>query len=49
MAPDFLAQAKEKAAQSHVVYAVQGVPFWAHFDAVFDTSCPGNERCGVKA
>jgi hypothetical protein len=31
-----------------MVYAVQEVPFWAPFDAVFDTSCPGNERCGAE-
>jgi len=37
----------EKAAHGHVVYVVQEVPFWAPFDAVFDTSCPGNERCAV--
>ena len=34
-------------AHGHVVYAMQEVPFWAPFDAVFDTSCPGNERCAV--
>jgi hypothetical protein len=39
--------AKEKAAHGHVVYALQEVPFWAPFDAVFDTSYPGNERCAV--
>ena len=38
---------QEKAAHGHVVHAVQEVPFWAPFDAVFDTSCPGNERCAV--
>ena len=27
--------------------AAQKVPFWAPFDAVFDTSCPGNEGCAV--
>ena len=43
------AQAKKKAAHGHMVYAVQEVPFWAPFDAVFDTSCPGNERCAVVA
>jgi hypothetical protein len=32
----------------HVVHAVQEVPFWAPFDAVFDTSCLGNEGCAVK-
>jgi hypothetical protein len=31
-----------------VVYAVQEVPFWAPFDAVLDTFCPGNERCAVE-
>jgi hypothetical protein len=41
------AQAKKKAAHGHVAYAVQEVPFWASFDAVFDTSCPGNEGCAV--
>jgi hypothetical protein len=40
---------QEKAAHGHVVYAVQEVPFWAPFDAVFVTSCPGNERCAVKS
>jgi hypothetical protein len=40
---------QEKAAHGHVVHAVQEVPFWAPFDAVFDTSCPGNERCAVNA
>jgi hypothetical protein len=25
------------------------MPFWAPFDAVFDTFCPGNERCPVKS
>src|SRR5271163_440880 len=40
---------QEKAAHGHVVHAVQEVPFWAPFDAVFDTSCPGNERCAVKS
>ena len=39
---------QEKAAHGHVVYAVQEVPFWAPFDAVFDTFCPGNERCAVE-
>jgi hypothetical protein len=39
---------QEKAAHGHVVHAVQEVPFWAPFDAVFDTSCPGNERCDVE-
>jgi hypothetical protein len=39
---------QEKAAHGHVVHAVQEVPFWAPFDAVFDTSCPGNERCVVE-
>jgi hypothetical protein len=43
------AQAKGKAAHGHVVYTVQEAPFWAPFDAVFDTSCPGNERCAVKS
>jgi hypothetical protein len=38
---------QEKAAHGHVVHAVQEVPFWVPFDAVFDTSCPGNERCAV--
>jgi hypothetical protein len=41
------AQAKKKAAHGHVAYAVQEVPFWAPFDAFFDTSCPGNEGCAV--
>jgi hypothetical protein len=36
---------QEKAAHGHVVHAVQEVP---PFDAVFDTSCPGNERCAVE-
>jgi hypothetical protein len=40
---------QEKAAHGHVVHAVQEVPFWAPFDAVFDTSCPGNERCAVDS
>ena len=40
---------QEKAAHGHVVHAVQEVPFWAPFDAVFDTSCPGNERCAVES
>ena len=40
---------QEKAAHGHVVYAVQEVLFWAPFDAVFDTSCPGNERCAVES
>jgi hypothetical protein len=40
---------QEKAAHGHVVYTVQEAPFWAPFDAVFDTSCPGNERCAVKS
>ena len=40
---------QEKAAHGHVVHGVQEVPFWAPFDAVFDTSCPGNERCAVKS
>ena len=35
---------QEKAAHGHMFYAVQEVPFWAPFDAVFDTFCPGNER-----
>jgi hypothetical protein len=39
---------QEKAAHGHVVYTVQEAPFWAPFDAVFDTSCPGNERCAVE-
>ena len=39
---------QEKAAHGHMVYVVQEVPFWAPFDAVFDTSCPGNERCAVE-
>jgi len=38
---------QEKAAHGHVVHAVQEVPFWTPFDAVFDTSCPGNERFAV--
>jgi hypothetical protein len=37
----------EKAAYGHVVDAVQEVPLWAPFDAVFNTSYPGNERCAV--
>jgi hypothetical protein len=48
---DFVAfdcTSQEKAAHGHVVYAVQEAPFWAPFDAVFDTFCPGNERCAVK-
>jgi hypothetical protein len=45
----FPGTSQEKAAHSHVVYAVEEVPFWALFDAVFDTSCPGNERCGEIA
>jgi hypothetical protein len=40
---------QEKAAHGHVVHAVQEVPFWAPFDAVFNTSCPGNERCAVDS
>jgi hypothetical protein len=37
---------QEKAAHSHVVYALQKrCRFRAPFDAVFDTFCPGNERC----
>jgi hypothetical protein len=46
MAFNYISQ--EKAAHGHVVHAVQEVPFWAPFNAVFDTSCPGNERCGVE-
>jgi hypothetical protein len=49
-AADFVAfdcTSQEKAAHGHVVYAVQEVPFWAPFDAVFDTFCPGNDRCAV--
>src|SRR5271156_3196239 len=39
--------ARKNAAYYHVLPAVQWLPFWAPFDAVFDTSCPGNERCAV--
>jgi hypothetical protein len=39
---------QEKVAHAHVVLAVPEVPFWAPFDAVFDTSCTGNERCAVN-
>jgi hypothetical protein len=42
-------EAPRKAAHGHVVYAVQEVPFWAPFDAVFDIFCPGNERCAVES
>ena len=44
----FRGTSQEKAAHGHVVYAVQEVPLWAPFDAVFDTSCPGNERCAAR-
>jgi hypothetical protein len=38
-----------KEAHGHVVYSAQEAPFWAPFDAVFDISCPGNERYAVKS